>query len=153
MMTTTTTNTNTNTNNTAQQKKRTPEQEERLRDCWSYCVNSAIIRRIKRNVRAANALWGTLEWHEADMRCFMASEEREVTHHAALAEECLDEARAHAKRRGWRPIPLEFLPSGILESEALEPYLKRWKRDNDAAAAAAAAAAPTRAHCASPLMD
>jgi hypothetical protein len=37
----------------------------------------------------------------------------------------------------------------------LEPYLKRWKRDNNnsAAAAAAAAAAPTRAHCAYPLMD
>jgi hypothetical protein len=80
----------------------------------------------------------------------MASEEQEVT--AALAEECLDEARAHAKRKGWRPIPIEFLPRGILESEALEPYLKRWKRD-DAAAAAAAAAAPTRARCAYPLMD
>ncbi len=64
-MTTTTNNTNTNTNiNTAQQqKKRTPEeQEERLSYCWSYRVNGAIIRRIKRNVRAANALWGTPEW-------------------------------------------------------------------------------------------
>ena len=67
-------------------------------------------------------------------------------------EECLDDARAHTKRKGWRPIPLEYLPSGILESEALEPYLMLWKRDNDAAAAAAAAA-PTHAHCAYPLMD
>ncbi len=40
-----------------------------------------------------------------------------------------------------------------MDGEALEPYLKRWKRDIDAAAAAAArAAAPTRAHCAYPLM-
>ncbi len=59
MMTTTNTNiTNTNINTAQQRKKRTPEQEERLRGCWSDCVNSAIIRRIKRNVRAANALWG-----------------------------------------------------------------------------------------------
>jgi hypothetical protein len=77
----------------------------------------------------------------------------DVTRHAALAEECLDDARAHAKRKEGRALPpLEYLPRGILESEALEPYLKRWKRDN-AAAAAAAAAAPTRAHCAYPLMD
>jgi hypothetical protein len=52
-------------------------------------------------------------------------------------EECLDDARAHTKRKGWRPIPLEYLPSCILESEALEPYLKRWKRDDAAAVAAA----------------
>jgi hypothetical protein len=66
-----------------------------------------------------------------------------------MAEECLDDARAHAKRKGCRPIPLEYLPRGILESEA--PYLKRWKRDNDEAAVAAVA--PTRARCAYRLMD
>jgi type VII secretion ATPase EccA len=71
---------------------------------------------------------------------------------AALVEECLDDARAHAKRKGRSLPPLEDLPCGILESEALEPYLKRWKRDI-AAAAAAAAAAPTRARCAYPRMD
>jgi hypothetical protein len=61
--------------------------------------------------------------------------------------------RARARQaQGARAPPLEYLPRGILESEALEPYLKRWKRDN-AAAAAAVAAAPTRAHCAYPLMD
>ncbi len=60
--------------------------------------------------------------------------------------------RAHAKRKGRALPPLEYLPCCILESAAMEPYLKRWKCDNDAAAAAAAAA-PTRAHCAYPLMD
>ncbi len=77
---------------------------------------------------------------------FMPQHAADVTRHAALAEECLDDARAHAKRKGRSLPPLEYLPRGILESEALEPYLKRWKRDiiNDAAAAAAAAAAPRR---------
>jgi hypothetical protein len=83
---------------------------------------------------------------------FMPQHAADVTRHAALAEECLDNARAHAKRKGRSLPPLEYLPRGILESEALEPYLKRWKRDN-AAAAAAAAAAPTRARCAYRLMD
>jgi hypothetical protein len=83
----------------------------------------------------------------------MLHHKEDVTRHATLAEECLDDARAHAKKRKGRALPpLEYLPRGILESEALEPYLKRWKRD-DAAAAAAAAAAPTRARCAYPLMD
>ena len=107
---------------------------------------------MKRNVLAANALFGTPAWVEPDMRYFTPTEEREVTRHASLVEECLDEARAYAKRKGRSLPPLEYLPSGILESEALEPYLKRWKRDI-AAAAAAAAAAPTRARCAYPLMD
>jgi hypothetical protein len=83
---------------------------------------------------------------------FVPSYEEDVTRFALLAEECLDNARAHAKRKGRTLPPLEYLPRGILESEALEPYLKRWKRD-DAAAAAAAAAAPTRARCAYGLMD
>ncbi len=129
MMTTTTNTTNTtnttsttNTTNTVQQRtKRTPEEqkEELLRDCWWNRVNGALFKRMKRNALAANALFGTPEWVEPDMQYFTASEEREVTRHAALVEECLDDARAHTKRKGWRPIPLEFLQSGILESEAL----------------------------------
>ncbi len=82
----------------------------------------------------------------------MQQQAADVTRHAALAEECLDDARAHAKRKGRSLPPLEYLPRGILKSEALEPYLKRWKRDI-IINAAAAAAAPTRAHCAYPLMD
>ncbi len=81
---------------------------------------------------------------------FMLHHKEDVTRNAALAEECLDDARAHAKRKGRSLSPLEYLPSGILESEVLEPYLKRWKRD---IIINAAAAAPTRAHCAYPLMD
>ena len=115
-------------------------------------MTNALFRRMKRNALAANALFGTPAWVEPDMRYFTPTEEREVTRHASLVEECLDEARAYAKRKGRSLPPLEYLPSGILESEALEPYLKRWKRDN-AAAAAAAAAAPTRARCAYHLMD
>ncbi len=144
--------TSNNSNNTRQQ--RTPEEEERQRDRWAYRVNGAIFRQLKRKVLAANAVFGTPEWVEPDLKetSFMASEEQDVTCHAALAEECLDDACAHAKHRGWTPIPLEFLPRGILESEALEPYLKRWKRD-DTAAISVAAAAPTRARCAYPTMD
>ena len=153
MLTTTTTTTTTNTttttttNNTAHD-----ERQRRLRDRWENRVTNALFRRMKRNALAANALFGTPAWVEPDMRYLQASEEREVTRHAALVEECLDDARAHAKRKGRSLPPLEYLPSGILESEALEPYLKRWKRDI-AAAAAAAAAAPTRARCAYHLMD
>ena len=149
--TTTTTNTNTTTN-TQNDNNNTAQQQQRLRDRWEDRVHSALFRRMRRNVRAANALFGTPAYVEPDMRYFTASEEREVTRHASLVEECLDEARAYAKRKGRSLPPLEYLPSGILESEALEPYLKRWKRDI-AAAAAAAAAAPTRARCAYPLMD
>jgi hypothetical protein len=110
------TTTNNTSNNTQQQ--RTPEQEERQLNWWSYRVNGAILRKIKRKVLAANAVFGTPEWVDPDLKeaCFMASEERDVTRHAALAEESLDYARAHAKRRGWSPTPLEFLPRGILES-------------------------------------
>jgi hypothetical protein len=145
-----------NTDTNTAQRKRAPEEEdarakeeEKLRDWWSDRVHGAVLRRMKRNVLAANAAFGTPEWVDADLSRFMPHYEEDVTRHAALAEECLDEARAHAKSKGWRPIPLDFLPRCILESEALEPYLKRWKRDDAAAAAAAAAAAePTRARCA-----
>jgi hypothetical protein len=121
MLTTTTNNINTNISNTAQQrKKRTPEeQEERQRDCLWNRVNGALFKRMKRNLLAANALFGTPEWVEPDMRFFTASEEREVTRHAALVEECLDEASAHAKRKGWRPIP-----SSICQAASSGP--RRW---------------------------
>ena len=158
MMMTTTNTTTTNNNNTittAQQQQRTTtkmrtreqeEMEERLRDRWEDRVTDVLFRQMKRKIRAANAPIDVYRtW-------FMLHHVEDVTRHAALAEVCLDDARAHAKRKGRALPPLEYLPSGILESEALEPYLTRWKRDNDSAASAAAAA-PTRAHCAYPLMD
>jgi hypothetical protein len=160
MMTTTTT--TTYNNNTTTQRKRAPEEEEdarakeeeRQRERWSYHVAGALFRKHKGMIRAANALFGTPEWVCPDLVAtwFMQEEELDVTRHEALAEECLDDARAHAKCKGQALPPLECLPRGILESEALEPYLKRWKRDNEAAAAAAAEAAPTRARCAYPIM-
>ncbi len=152
MMTTTTTNTNTtNTNNNAQQ------QQQRMRDRWEDCVTDALFRKLKREVRASHdalLLRTPSGWVEPDLvsMWFMQQQAADVTRHAALVEECLDDARAHTKRKGRSLPPLENLPSGILESEALEPYLKRWKRDLNAAAAAAATA-PTRAHCVYPLMD
>ncbi len=159
MLTTTTTNNNTtnNTNTTAQQRKRaSPEEEEqRLRYRWEDRVVGTLFRKLKREVRAANALLWTPGWVEPDLvsMWFMPQHAADVTRHTALAEECLDDARAHAKRKGRALPPLEYLPRGILESEALEPYLKRWKRDINDLAAAARAAAPTRAHCAYALMD
>ena len=149
-MTTTTTNTNNNT-----QQQLTPEEEERQRHRWSDRVNGALFRTTNRMVLAANALFGTPEWVKPDLSAvwFWAEDDQDVTRRAAVVEECLDDARAHAKRKGRALPPLEYLPRGILESEALEPYLKRWKRDNDAAAIiSAAAAAPTRARCAYPLL-
>ena len=110
-------------------------------------MHGALFRQMKRKIRAANAPIDVYRtW-------FMLHHKEDVTRNAALAEECLDDARAHAKRKGRALPPLEYLPSGILESEALEPYLKRWKRDIIIISAAAAAAAPTRARCAYPLMD
>jgi hypothetical protein len=158
MMTTTTTNittnTTTNTTITAQQQ----QQQQQMRDRWEDRVTDALFRKLKREVRASHALLWTPGWVDPDLvsMWFMQQQAADVTRHVALAEECLDDARAHAKHKGRSLPPLEYLPRGILESEALEPFLKRWKRDiilNDAAAAAAAAAAPTRAHCAYPPMD
>jgi hypothetical protein len=149
MMTTTTTNT---TNNTAQQ-------QQRMRDRWEDSVTDALLRKLKREVRASHDDALLLSrtpggWVAPDLvsMWFMPQQAADVTRHAAPAEECLDDARAHAKRKGRLLPPLEYLPRGILESEALEPYLKRWKRDI-IINAAAAAAAPTRAHSAYPLMD
>ncbi len=151
MMTTTNNNTTNITNTIAQQgKKRTPEEKERLmRNRWEDRVTDALFRQLKRKVHAANALFGTPEWVSIDETptWFMLHHEEDVTRNVALAEECLDDARAHAKRKGRALPPLEYLPRCILECEGLEPYLKRWKRD-DAAAAAAAAAAPTRTRAA-----
>ncbi len=155
--TTTTTNTNTNTTTTnTTNHNNTAQQQQQMRDRWEKRVTGALFRKLKREVRAAHdALLRTPSgWVAPDLvsMWFMPQQAEDVTRHAALAEECLDDARAHAKRKGRSPPPLEYLPCGILESEALEPYLKRWKRDI-IIAAAAAAAAPTRARCAYPLMD
>jgi hypothetical protein len=97
MMTTTHNNTDINT----AQRKRTAEQEERLCNRWGNRVVGALFRKLKREVRAANALFGTLEWVFPDLVAmwFMPGEEADVTRHAALAEECLNDARAHAKRK------------------------------------------------------
>ena len=151
-MTTTTTNL-TNTTITTQRKRALEEEEaqQKQRECWKDRVTDALFRQLKRKVRAANAVFGTPQWvrYDPEATWFTASCDEDVTRHAALAEECLDDARAHAKKHKKKLLPpLEFLPRGILESEALKPYLKRWKRDE-----AAAAAAPTRARCAYPLMD
>ncbi len=93
-------------------------------------MTGALFRKLKREVRAARALLWTPGWVAPDLvsMWFMPQQAADVTRHAALAEECLDDARAHAKRKGRSLPPLEYLPSGILESEAMEPYLKRWKR-------------------------
>ena len=159
MTTATTTTTNlTNTTITTQRKRALLEEKEeaqqKQRECWSDRVTDALFRQLKRKVRAANAVFGTPQWvrYDPEATWFTASCDEDVTRHAALAEECLDDARAHAKKKGRALPPNEFLPRGILESEALKPYLKRWKRDNEAAAAAAAVAATTRARCAYPLI-
>ena len=154
LTTTTTTTTNTTTNTTTTTTTHTAQQQERLRDRWEDRVTNALFRQMKRKIRAMNAVVGTPEWAPIDVyrTWFMLHHKEDVTRNAALAEECLDDARAHAKRKGRSLPPLEYLPCGILESEAMEPYLKRWKR-YIAAAAAAAAAAPTRARCAYYLMD
>ena len=156
MMTTTTTNITNNT--TTQQKRALEEEAQQKRECWSNRVSDrmtdALFRQLKRKVRDANAVFGTPQWvrYDPEATWFTASCDADVTRHAALAEECLDDARAHAKKKGRALLPpLEFLPRGILESEALKPYLERWKRDDDNEAAAAVAAAPTRARCAYPL--
>ncbi len=110
---TTTTNNNTDTTNTAQ-RKRAPEEEEKLRDRWETRVVGALFRKLKREVRAANALLGTPKWVFPDLvsMWFMPQQEADVTRHAALAEECLDNARAHAKRKGRGLPPLEYALPG-----------------------------------------
>ncbi len=71
MMTTTNTNTNINTNTTtAQQRKRARSQEEEellLRDRWEDRVVGALFRKLKREVRAANALLWTPGWVKPDL--------------------------------------------------------------------------------------
>jgi hypothetical protein len=139
MLTTTTNNTNTtNSNTTAQQqrttKMRTPEQEERLRNRWEDRVTDALFRQLKRKVRAANALFGTLEWVSIDQTptWFMLHLKKNVTRHAALAEECLDDdARARQAQGARAPpprVPTVLYPrvrgDGAL-SEALEVRQRR----------------------------
>ncbi len=53
--------------------------------------------------------------------------------------------RARVKRAGWgAPAQqIEFLPKGILESAALEPYLERWRRHDALPGACARRANPT----------
>ncbi len=60
---------------------------------------------------------------------FHADFEESVTKLELLVEECLDDVCARAKRGGWEQLEqqIEFLPKGVLESAALEPYLTRWK--------------------------
>jgi hypothetical protein len=72
----------------------------------------------------------------------------QVCRDGACVIECLDDLRARAKRP-LTPHMLPYLPSGILESPALAPYLHRWRLD----AAAVMAAAPTRARCSYPTLD
>ncbi len=99
MMTTTTTNTNTTTNTT-----NTAQQQQRMRDRWEDRVTDALFRKLKREVRASHdALLRTPGgWVAPDLvsMWFMQQKAADVTRHAALAEECLDDARAHAKRKG-----------------------------------------------------
>ncbi len=99
-------NTTTNTNTTAQQRtKRTSLEEAGQRlmlDRWEDRVVGALFRKLKREVRAAHALRWTPGWVAPDLvsMWFMPQHATDVTRHAALAEECLDDARAHAKRKG-----------------------------------------------------
>jgi hypothetical protein len=110
MMTITNNNTTNITNTTAQQgKKRTPEEKKQLmRDRWEDRVTDALFRQLKRKVRAANALFGTPEWVSIEQTptWSMLHHGEDVTRHAALAEECLDDARANAKRKGRALPPL-----------------------------------------------
>ena len=124
------------------------------RDDWDARIEKAQHRAFKRRHAAADrepdtakraALFKRLtdrsHWFTADI-------ERSVTAEAPLVIDCLNDVRACAKR----PITLHmlpYLPSGILESPALAPYLQRWRLD----AAAAVAAGPTRARCAYPTLD
>jgi hypothetical protein len=124
------------------------------RDDWDVRIEKAQHRAFKRRHAAAEhepdtakraALFKRLtdrsHWFTADI-------ERSVTAEAPLVIDCLNDVRACAKR----PITLHmlpYLPSGILESPALAPYLHRWRLD----AAAVMAAGPTRARCSYPTLD
>ncbi len=106
---------------TNMQTTRPPEEEAKLRKQWENRVTGALFRQLKRKVLqaagVANAVFGTPEWEsvrvDQSAMWFMPRIKRDLTRHPALAEECLDDARAHAKRKGWTPIPQEFLPRWI----------------------------------------
>jgi hypothetical protein len=126
------------------------------RDDWDARIEKAQHRAFKRRHAAADrepdtAKRAALFARLADPRhhnWFTADIERSVTAEAPLVIDCLNDVRACAKR----PITLHmlpYLPSGILESPALAPYLHRWRLD----AAAVMAAAPTRARCSYPTLD
>jgi hypothetical protein len=71
---------------------------------------------------------------------FAPARERDVTRQARLVEECLDDMRARAARRGGAPLALHWrasLPAGILASAAMQQYLRRWAAADAAAADAA----------------
>ncbi len=79
---------------------------------------------------------------------FMPDEETEVTRAAPLVEECLDDIRERAQKRGWAPLATHSvwkvcLSMGVLASAAMKQYLRRWAAADDAAAVAAAVEAAT----------
>ena len=126
------------------------------RDDWDARIEKAQHRAFKRRHAAAmrepdTAKRAALSKRLADPghhNWFTADIERSVTAEAPLVIDCLNDVRACAKR----PITLHmlpYLPSGILESPALAPYLHRWRLD----AAAVMAAGPTRARCSYPTLD
>jgi hypothetical protein len=149
------TNYNYNYNNYTNPTAKCADSAEALqRDDWDARIEKAQHRAFKRRHAAAErepdtAKRATLFKRLADPRhWFTADIERSVTAEAPLVIECLNDVRARAKRP-LTPHMLPYLPSGILESPALAPYLQRWRLD----AAAAVAAGPTRARCAYPTLD
>ncbi len=79
----------------------------------------ALFRKLKHEVRAARALLWTQGWVEPDLvsMWFMPQHAADVTRHAALAEECLDDARAHAKRKKGQSLP----PSSTCRAASSSP--------------------------------
>jgi hypothetical protein len=122
---------------------------------WGDRLGSAALRALKRArtsekeetddaVRAA-AMRACSDGH-LDV-FFHLSRDLEVMRLAQLVEECLDDVREREQQRGWAPLVQhrkECLPEGILESAAMQPYLRLWAAADAAADAAAAveAAAP-----------
>jgi hypothetical protein len=115
MMTTTNTTTTitntTKTNTTTTNNHNTAQQQQRMRDQWEERVTGALFRKLKREVRAAQEDALRLRtpsdggWVAPDRLVsmwFMPQQAADVTRHAALVEECLDDARAHAKRKKGR---------------------------------------------------
>jgi hypothetical protein len=101
-----------------------PRVQKRKSSSTARAVERATKRQCKQDERQTEALLAKASDWRAHV--FDAKSVKSVARKATLVKECLNEARALAKRKSETLSWLDCLPSGIRESKRLAPFLERW---------------------------